>query len=115
MLIVIRSTQNIAYLHSNSSNNTCDDGDQVNSKLKLNEFRNTIINIPSPHNSFDNAGEVVICENDIRSFLCNICSLNSLYQEKCQSTLYHTGLSTDEKTLKDRFQASTFAKTTKKG
>lgn len=60
------------------SNNHCYD---IDSKLELEEFWDAVIDIPSPHNCFNNACKVVICENDIRRFFSYISSSDALLKK----------------------------------
>ena len=54
----------------------------VDSKLKLQKFRDAIVDISAPHNSFDYATKVVICQYNIRGLFGNVCSGNTL-KNKC--------------------------------
>ena len=57
----------------------------VDSKLKLQKFRDAIVDISAPHNSFDYATKVVICQYNIRGLFGNVCSSNTLkIQEFCK-------------------------------
>lgn len=50
----------------------------VDGQLELKELRNAVVYIPSPHDGLDDAGEVVVCKDDVRSLLRHVCAGNSL-------------------------------------
>lgn len=60
------------------SNNHCY---YINSKLELKEFWDAIIDISAPHNCFNNACEVVVCENNIRCFFSYVSSSDTLLKK----------------------------------
>lgn len=62
------------------------DGHDIDSKLKLQEFWDAVIDISPPHHSFHYAGKVVICQDNIRGLFGHICSSNAL--KKCNKTTW---------------------------
>lgn len=44
----------------------------IDSELKLQELCNRIVDVAAPHDSLDNAAEVVIGEDDVRGLLGNV-------------------------------------------
>lgn len=76
--------QIITYLSNTGarkSNNHCY---YINSKLELKEFWDAVVHIASPHNCFNNACKVVICENNIGRFFSYISSSNTLLKKFCE-------------------------------
>jgi len=63
---------------TNKSNKNCNN---VDSKLKLKEFGNTVVDVTTPFYSLDDAREIVIGQHDIWCFLCNIGSSNTLAKQ----------------------------------
>lgn len=55
-----------------------DHGHNVHSQLELKEFGDAVVNISSPHNCFNNACKVVICENNIRRLFSDVSSSDTL-------------------------------------
>ena len=47
-------------------------GHNIDRQLKLEELGDGIINISSPHDGLDDAGEVVVGENDVAGLLGNV-------------------------------------------
>ena len=50
----------------------------VDCQLKLQELGDDVIDIAAPHDRLDNAGEVVISQNDVRGLLGHISACNAL-------------------------------------
>lgn len=42
-----------------------DDGHNVNGELKLEKLGDAVIDVPAPHHCFDDAAEVIVCEDNI--------------------------------------------------
>lgn len=55
-----------------------DDGHHVDSELELEELGDAVVDVAAPHHSLDNAGEVIVSQNDVRCFLSHICTGNTL-------------------------------------
>lgn len=53
----------------------------INCKLELKKFGDAVIDISSPHNCFNNACKVVICENNIRCFFSYVSSSDALLKK----------------------------------
>ena len=52
-------------LYGTGSNERHDHGHNVHSQLELEELGDTVVDISSPHHGLDDAGEVVIGQNDV--------------------------------------------------
>lgn len=63
-----------------------DDSHYVDRKLKLQELGNAVIDITAPHHSLYDAGEVVISQDDVGSFLSNVSSSNTLRRGSANKT-----------------------------
>lgn len=57
------------------------DSHYINGELKLEELRDAVIDVPSPHDGFDDAGKVVISQDDVRCLFGNVCASNTLETE----------------------------------
>lgn len=71
-----------AYLSDAGAGERHDHGHHVDSQLELKELGDAVIDVPSPHDGLDDAGEVVVSQDDVRSLLCHICTGNSLTRSK---------------------------------
>lgn len=80
----------VRYLCNAGPSESYDDSHYIDSKLKLQELGDAVIHISPPHDSFHNAGEVIIGQNDVRGFFSYI------------STCYT--LETTRKTKRKRFR-----------
>lgn len=49
-----------------------DDGHHIDSELELQEFGDAVINIATPHHCLDDAGEIVISQDDVRGLFRHI-------------------------------------------
>jgi hypothetical protein len=67
--------QNLDCASSKDGNN---DGDNVDSELELEEFGDAVVDVSTPHDSFDNGAEVIVRQNDVRRFFCHICASDTL-------------------------------------
>ena len=65
-------------LYCTCANKGSNNSHNVDRQLELKKFRDTVVNIATPHNSLDNAAKIVICENNIRGFFGNVSSSNTL-------------------------------------
>ena len=52
-------------LYGTGSYERNNDGNNVHSQLELEELGDTVVDIPPPHDSLDDAGEVVVRQNDV--------------------------------------------------
>lgn len=41
------------------------DGHNVDSQLELQKLGDAVVDVPAPHHRFDNAAEIIVCQNDI--------------------------------------------------
>lgn len=41
------------------------DSDNVDSELKLQELGDAVIDVATPHDGLDDAGEVIVCQDDV--------------------------------------------------
>jgi hypothetical protein len=88
---VIDSEANLNYVHidfaylertsadctsSNEGNHNCYD---IHSQLKLEKLRDAVVYVSSPHNSFHNAGKIIVREDNITCLLSYIRSSDSLH------------------------------------
>lgn len=71
-------------LNSTRSNKSYYDSNNINCELKLKELSNTIIHISTPHNSLYYTTEVIIRQNNIWCFFCDVSTRNTLEKEKEQ-------------------------------
>lgn len=55
-----------------------DDGHYIDRELELQELRDAIVDISSPHHCLDNAAEVVISQDDVGRLFSHICPSNTL-------------------------------------
>lgn len=55
-----------------------DDCHDVDRQLELEEFRDAVVDVTSPHDGLDDAGEVIVGQDDVRSFLSNVSSSDAL-------------------------------------
>lgn len=54
------------------------DSHYVDCELELQKLGDAIIDISSPHHRLDNAGEVVISQDDVRCLFSHVCPRNAL-------------------------------------
>ena len=59
-------------LYGTGSNERHDHGDNVHSQLELEELGDAVVDIPPPHDGLDDAGEVVVGEDDVASLLGHV-------------------------------------------
>lgn len=55
-----------------------DNSHYVDRELELQELRDAIVDISSPHHRFDNAAEVVISQYDVGRLFSHVCPRNTL-------------------------------------
>ena len=53
-------------------------GDNVDGELKLEELRDAVVNISSPHDRLYDACKIVVGKNNVARLLCDVCARNSL-------------------------------------
>lgn len=49
-----------------------DDGDHVDSELKLQELWDAVVDVPAPHDGLHDAAEVIVCQDDVRRLLRHV-------------------------------------------
>ena len=62
------------------------DSDDVDSELELDEFGNRIVHVSAPHDGLHDTSKVVVCEDDIGSFLGDVGSGDALKHSTGQMT-----------------------------
>lgn len=55
------------------------DSNHVDRELELQELGNTVVHVSTPHDGLDDAGEVVVCQYDVRRLLCYVGSCDALW------------------------------------
>lgn len=55
----------MVYLCDAGSCKRYDDGHDVDGQLELKELGDTVVHVPSPHDGFNDAGKVVVGQNDV--------------------------------------------------
>ena len=60
-----------------------DDSDDVDGELELKELRDAVVDVPSPHDGFHDAIEIVVRQNYIGRLFGNIGSSNALKDTDC--------------------------------
>lgn len=68
----------MCYLCNAGPSKSYDDGHYIDSKLKLQELGDAVVHISPPHDSFHNAGEVIIGQDDVRGFFSYISTCYTL-------------------------------------
>lgn len=77
--VTIRSTFfSKSDLGNASSGESHGDSHHVNCELELQELGNAVIDISAPHHSLDDAGEIIVCQDDVGGLLRYICPCDSL-------------------------------------
>lgn len=72
----------MCYLCNAGPSESYDDGHYIDSKLKLQELGDAVVHISPPHDSFHNAGEVIIGQDDVRGFFSYISTCYTLETAK---------------------------------
>lgn len=55
-----------------------DHGHHVDGQLELQELGDAVVDVPPPHHGLDDAGEVVVGQDDVGRLLGHVCAGNSL-------------------------------------
>lgn len=55
-----------------------DDSHHVDSELELEELRDAVVDVASPHDGFDDAGKIVVGQDDVGRLLGYVCASNTL-------------------------------------
>jgi len=67
-----------SYLYGGSSDKRDDHGHYIDGQLELKEFGDAVVDVTSPHDSLNDASEVIISQDDIRRFLSHIRTSDTL-------------------------------------
>lgn len=59
------------------------DSNHIDGELELQEFRYAVVDIPAPHNSLNNAAEIIVCQDDVRRLLSHIRPCDALQIIAC--------------------------------
>lgn len=70
--------QTLHYLCDASSGEGHDHSHYVDGELELQEFGDAVVDVATPHDRPDDAGEVVVGENDVRSLFSYVCACDAL-------------------------------------
>lgn len=62
----------VHYLCNTGSSESHYDSHYIDSKLKLQEFRDAVVDIPPPHDCLHNAREIIVSQDDIRGLFSYI-------------------------------------------
>lgn len=71
-----------AYLCDAGAGERHDHGHHVDGQLELQELGDAVVDVPSPHDGLDDAGEVVVSQDDVRRLLCHVCAGDSLTRSR---------------------------------
>lgn len=55
-----------------------DDSHHVHRKLKLEELGDAVVDITSPHDGFDDAGKIIVGQDDVRRLFGHVCAGDTL-------------------------------------
>lgn len=78
VLALLRPSPAAPYLRDAGAREGHDDSHNVNGQLELQEFGDAVVDVASPHHRLDDAGEIIIRQDDVRSLLRHICPCNAL-------------------------------------
>jgi len=67
------------YLDEARSKESNNDRDHVDRQLKLKELGDAVVDVAAPHHRLDDAREIVVCQDDVRRFLCDVRARDSLH------------------------------------
>ena len=73
----LRTNLERTVLYGTGADERHDHGDNVHGQLELEELGDTVVDIPAPHDGLDNAGEVVVCKDDVGGFLGHVSAGNA--------------------------------------
>lgn len=59
-----------------------DHGHYVDGQLELQELGDAVVDVPSPHDGLDDAGEVVVRQDDVGRLLRHVCAGDSLTRSR---------------------------------
>lgn len=70
------------YLRDASAGERNDHGDHIDGQLELQELGDAVVDVPPPHDGFDDAGEVVVRQDDVGRLLRHVRSGDSLTESR---------------------------------
>jgi len=76
----------VTHLDETSSEERYNNCNSIDSELELKEFSDAVVDVAAPHHRLHNAREIVVCQNDVRRFLCNISTCDSLQHDSISMT-----------------------------
>jgi len=68
----------LVYLDGARPDEGKDDSDDVDSELELKELRDAVVDVATPHDRLDNAGEVVVGQHDVRRLFGHVSARDTL-------------------------------------
>lgn len=66
------------YLRDAGARESHDDGHDVDGQLELQELGDAVVDVAAPHHRLDDAGEVVVRQDDVRSLLRHVGACDAL-------------------------------------
>lgn len=66
------------YLRDAGARESHDDGHHVDGQLELQELGDAVVDVAAPHHRLDDAGEVVVRQDDVRSLLGHVSACDAL-------------------------------------
>ena len=70
--------QTHTYLCNAGASECHNDSDYVDCELELQELGDAVVDVPPPHHRLHDAGEVVVCQDDVRGLLCHVGASDAL-------------------------------------
>lgn len=67
-----------------------DDGHHVNGELKLEELGDAVVDVAAPHDGFDNAGKVVVGQDDVGGLFGYVCASDTLWTNNSENGVLST-------------------------
>lgn len=71
-----------AYLCDAGTGERHDHGHYVDGQLELQELGDAVVDVPPPHDGLDDAGEVVVRQDDVGRLLRHVCASDSLTRSR---------------------------------
>jgi len=72
----------MTHLDRARSNEGDKDGDDVDGQLELQELRNAVVDVATPHDRLDDARKVVVSQHNVRRFLRHVSARNTLDHQR---------------------------------
>lgn len=67
-----------AHLSDAGTRESHNHGHHIDRQLELQELGDAVVDIAAPHDGLDDAGEVVVRQDDVRGFLCHVSPRDAL-------------------------------------